>query len=285
MPERRRWVILAVGTLAQASACTFVYGMSMLIPALRTTGLTLFTSSLLVSAPVAGLLMTLLLWGALADRHGERIVILTGIRRGRTRTPRRSCGARNRCARSVVGRGRGGRCIGVRCQRAHGDGLVPGDRARAGDGRAADRAADGCGAGCARPALVGSRPRGAPRAAVPGSPLCDFGAANGDTGRRPAAHRHCRRGARCALPLSRLAHAGARPPFEHVVGGAAVRGSRRSRSSISSTSGTGIRPSPGDSYSPSRSRAVWAGSRPACGRTASAAGCGRCASWRCPARC
>lgn len=79
MADARRWVILAIGTFSQASACTFVYGMPMLVPELRSDGLSLFASSLLVSAPVAGLLMTLVLWGAAADRQGERVVILGGI--------------------------------------------------------------------------------------------------------------------------------------------------------------------------------------------------------------
>lgn len=71
--------MLAVGTLAQAATCSFIYGIPMLVPALRSDGLSLFTASLLVSAPVAGLLLTLIAWGAAADRHGERVVIATGV--------------------------------------------------------------------------------------------------------------------------------------------------------------------------------------------------------------
>jgi sugar phosphate permease len=76
---RRRWAILAVGTFAQAATCSFIYGVPMLVPALRTQGLSLFQCSLLVSAPIVGLLLTLIAWGALADRHGERVVIVTGV--------------------------------------------------------------------------------------------------------------------------------------------------------------------------------------------------------------
>ena len=36
MAGRRRWAILAVGTLSQASTCSFIYGIPMLVPALRT---------------------------------------------------------------------------------------------------------------------------------------------------------------------------------------------------------------------------------------------------------
>jgi sugar phosphate permease len=80
MAAGRRWTILAVGTFAQAATCSFLYGMPMLVPALRAReGLTLFQVSLLVSAPIVGLLLTLIAWGALADRHGERVVIVSGV--------------------------------------------------------------------------------------------------------------------------------------------------------------------------------------------------------------
>jgi sugar phosphate permease len=80
VPGRRRWTILAVGTYAQAATCTFLYGIPMLIPALRAQlGLSLFRAGLLVSAPILGVLLTLIAWGALADRYGERVVIVTGV--------------------------------------------------------------------------------------------------------------------------------------------------------------------------------------------------------------
>jgi sugar phosphate permease len=76
----RRWAILAVGTVAQAATCSFIYGIPMLVPALRVhDGLSLLAASFVVSAPIAGLLLTLILWGAAADRYGERIVISTGL--------------------------------------------------------------------------------------------------------------------------------------------------------------------------------------------------------------
>ena len=76
----RRWTILAVGTFAQAATCSFLYGIPMLVPTLRSRdGLTLFQASLLVSAPIVGLLFTLIVWGALADRYGERVVIASGV--------------------------------------------------------------------------------------------------------------------------------------------------------------------------------------------------------------
>jgi sugar phosphate permease len=75
----RRWTILAVGTFAQAATCCFLYGIPMLVPALRAAGSSLFAASLLVSAPMAGLLLTLIAWGAAADRYGERVVIVSGV--------------------------------------------------------------------------------------------------------------------------------------------------------------------------------------------------------------
>lgn len=79
MSSNRRWTILAVGTLAQASTCSFLYGIPLLVPALRRDGLSLFQASLTVSAPIVGLLLTLIAWGAAADRHGERVVITAGV--------------------------------------------------------------------------------------------------------------------------------------------------------------------------------------------------------------
>ncbi|MCW2658253.1 MAG: major facilitator transporter [Jatrophihabitans sp.] len=79
MSDRRRWTILAVGTAAQAATCCFMYGIPMLVPALRAEGASLFEASLVVSAPIVGILLTLIAWGAAADRNGERIVIDTGL--------------------------------------------------------------------------------------------------------------------------------------------------------------------------------------------------------------
>jgi sugar phosphate permease len=80
MPERKRWTILAVGTFSQAATCSFLYGVPMLVPALRhDEGLSLLGASALVSAPMVGLLLTLIAWGALADRRGERVVIASGV--------------------------------------------------------------------------------------------------------------------------------------------------------------------------------------------------------------
>jgi sugar phosphate permease len=79
MTGRRRWAMLAAGTFAQAATSAFAYGLPMLLPALRGAGLSLFAASLLVSAPMVGLLLSLIAWGAAADRYGERVVIVSGV--------------------------------------------------------------------------------------------------------------------------------------------------------------------------------------------------------------
>ena len=82
-PERHprwRWAILGIGTFSQAATSSFLYGMPMLVPALRRDDhLSLTGSSVVVTAPIVGLLLTLIAWGALADRYGERVVMASGL--------------------------------------------------------------------------------------------------------------------------------------------------------------------------------------------------------------
>jgi MFS family permease len=76
----RRWVVLAIGVSTQAATASFVYGIALLVPALRRAEhLSLVGASLIVTAPALGLLLTLIAFGAAADRFGERIVIITGV--------------------------------------------------------------------------------------------------------------------------------------------------------------------------------------------------------------
>ena len=77
--DRRRWLVLAVGLLGLIAGCAAQYGMAFLIPAFRSEGLSLETASLLVTAPVAGILCTLIAWGAAADRWGERLILVIGL--------------------------------------------------------------------------------------------------------------------------------------------------------------------------------------------------------------
>jgi sugar phosphate permease len=76
----RRWFILATGLTAQATTSSFLYGLPFLIPFLRSDhGLSLTEASVLISAPLMGLLLALVAWGAAADRFGERTVMSVGL--------------------------------------------------------------------------------------------------------------------------------------------------------------------------------------------------------------
>ena len=78
--DRRRWLILVLGLIAQASTFSFIYGLPFLVPAMRSAEhLSLAAVGVVVSAPTIGLLLTLIAWGAAADRYGERGVIVIGL--------------------------------------------------------------------------------------------------------------------------------------------------------------------------------------------------------------
>ncbi|MEU8412960.1 MFS transporter [Amycolatopsis japonica] len=77
---KRRWLILALGLAAQTASCSFLYGLPFLVPSMqRAEGLTLAEAGTVVAAPSLGLLFTLILWGAAADRYGERLVMAIGL--------------------------------------------------------------------------------------------------------------------------------------------------------------------------------------------------------------
>jgi MFS family permease len=72
--------MLGFGVVAQASSTVFVSTPAFLIPLLHTErGLPLAQAGLLASAPTLGLVITLIGWGALSDRIGERWVIASGL--------------------------------------------------------------------------------------------------------------------------------------------------------------------------------------------------------------
>src|SRR4051812_12796618 len=76
----RAWSALTLGTLAQAGTTVFVFTPSFLIPLLHTErGLTLAQAGLLAAAPTVGVAMTLIAWGSVADRVGEKWVIAGGL--------------------------------------------------------------------------------------------------------------------------------------------------------------------------------------------------------------
>ena len=80
MVVRYRWTILAVGTAAQAAFSAVRQGMPSLGPALRTQfALSLTQVGAALASVSLGILLTLLAWGALADRVGERPVLAAGL--------------------------------------------------------------------------------------------------------------------------------------------------------------------------------------------------------------
>ncbi|WP_225729725.1 MULTISPECIES: MFS transporter [unclassified Nocardia] len=78
LPEVRRWAMLGLGVFAQASSAIFVHGLPFLLPALTDRGMTLATAGLLVAMPTVGLVCTLIAWGYVVDRIGERRVLIGG---------------------------------------------------------------------------------------------------------------------------------------------------------------------------------------------------------------
>jgi sugar phosphate permease len=72
--------VLALGLGAQISGTVFVSTPAFLIPLLHTErGLTLAEAGFLASTPTIGMVLTLIAWGALADRIGEKWVIAGGL--------------------------------------------------------------------------------------------------------------------------------------------------------------------------------------------------------------
>ena len=77
---RYRWTILALGTGAQTAHSAVFLGIPVLAPALQTEyDLDLTHVGLAIAAANAGSVFTLLAWGLLADRVGERVVLGVGL--------------------------------------------------------------------------------------------------------------------------------------------------------------------------------------------------------------
>jgi MFS family permease len=74
-----RWSNLVVSLVATTSSFIFINGVPFLIPSLQTTrGIRLDEAGLLASMPSWGMVVTLVAWGYLLDRIGERIVMTVG---------------------------------------------------------------------------------------------------------------------------------------------------------------------------------------------------------------
>src|ERR1700694_5690306 len=75
----RRWSMLAIALTAPLFANVFINGAAFLIPTLHSErGLDLAKAGLLSSMPSFGMVVTLIAWGYVVDRVGERIVLTVG---------------------------------------------------------------------------------------------------------------------------------------------------------------------------------------------------------------
>jgi sugar phosphate permease len=75
----RRWLMLVIALTATMCANVFINGAAFLIPTLNTQrGLDLAEAGLLSSMPSFGMVATLIAWGYVVDRVGERIVLTVG---------------------------------------------------------------------------------------------------------------------------------------------------------------------------------------------------------------
>ena len=71
--------MLGASTLAQGAAAVTIHGPAFLIPVLRDEGLSLPQAGLVAAAPTIGVMLTLVAWGLLTDRRGERFVLVAGL--------------------------------------------------------------------------------------------------------------------------------------------------------------------------------------------------------------
>ncbi|WP_161976437.1 MFS transporter [Mycolicibacterium sp. CH28] len=75
----RRWSMLVIALFATLSANVFINGAAFLIPTLHTTmGLDLAKAGLVSAMPSFGMVFTLIAWGYVVDRVGERFVLAAG---------------------------------------------------------------------------------------------------------------------------------------------------------------------------------------------------------------
>ncbi|MCW2830502.1 MAG: transporter [Aeromicrobium sp.] len=75
-----RWVMLAVSMVGQVAGTIFVNGAPFLIPYLHLErGLSLPHAGLIAAAPLAGAMATLVIWGLVVDRIGERASMTAGL--------------------------------------------------------------------------------------------------------------------------------------------------------------------------------------------------------------
>lgn len=79
MSSLRRWSMLAIGLFATLFSNVFINGVAFLIPTLHTDfGLDLARAGLISAMPKFGMVLTLIAWGYVVDRAGERFVLWVG---------------------------------------------------------------------------------------------------------------------------------------------------------------------------------------------------------------
>lgn len=79
-PSPYRWVVLAAGTLAQGAVAALFLGLASVTPLLRAEyDLDIAGVGALLGVISAGILLTVLPWGVLTDRVGERPVMVAGL--------------------------------------------------------------------------------------------------------------------------------------------------------------------------------------------------------------
>lgn len=75
-----RWVVLAAGTFAQTAYSAIWFGVAVMAPFLRQEfGLSLGQTGVLLSASLAGSVLSLVPWGYATDFAGERLVLVVGM--------------------------------------------------------------------------------------------------------------------------------------------------------------------------------------------------------------
>src|SRR6059058_37435 len=78
--SRYRWAVLAAGVFAQAALSAVQQGLPAIAPVLRDElGLSLTQVGVVLASVSWGITALLLVWGWLADRAGERIVVSVGL--------------------------------------------------------------------------------------------------------------------------------------------------------------------------------------------------------------
>ncbi|MET8986665.1 MFS transporter [Nonomuraea wenchangensis] len=76
----KRWWMLALGVNAHAGVTLGLFGLPLVMPEIqRHFGVSLPVAGIIANASAVGILAALVAWGALADRHGERVVLGTGV--------------------------------------------------------------------------------------------------------------------------------------------------------------------------------------------------------------